>query len=339
MTATTFETAVLMAEGYRSGATTDAARLTLSNNGYNANSYATINYYGTSGSNGVLEFDRAKAEFKRLGNNKDGFVLRGRTNAGGTWGNNNALLSVYHNQGTGSNPDAVNYYGKQDGAANLATVGFVSSLFGDDTVVTPYGPLEPIGNGRVPAAGQISFGSTKPSETASIAISKTDKDGNTNDYHYGVDSIFSVVVEGTIVSGDDEFPMKQLVSVRVDGVEDKGTYLILTVDGRDVHCKQRDEITGQYFYSMDPRVWYYSYEDTVTPMQKVPASLDEMFQFRDETAVFPEYSEIHLSTDSGDGLTGTNTGFLYMQGSYTTPSQPAPVYQRPLRLRLPWKAR
>ena len=82
-------------------------------------------------------------------------------------------------------------------AANLATVGFVSSLFGGESVVAPYGPLEPIGNGRVPAAGQISFGSTKPSETASIAISKTDiRRQYENDYHYGVDSIFSVVVEG-----------------------------------------------------------------------------------------------------------------------------------------------
>ena len=180
--------------------------------------------------------------------------------------------------------------------------------------------MEPIANGRVPAAGEISFGSTKPSETASIAISKTDKDGNTNDYHYGVDSIFSVVIDGTIPSGDDVMPLKQLVSVRVDAIEDKGSYIILTVDGRDVHCKQRDENTGQYYYTMDPRVWYYNYEDIVTPMQKVPASLDEMFQFRDETAVFPEYLKYTLSTDSGDGLTGANSGFLYMQGSYTTPS-------------------
>ena len=43
-------------------------------------------------------------------------------------------------------------------------------------------------------------------------------------------------------------PLKQLVSVRVDAIEDKGSYIILTVDGRDVHCKQRDENTGQYYY-------------------------------------------------------------------------------------------
>ena len=73
-------------------------------------------------------------------------------------------------------------------------------------------------------------------------------------------------------------------------------------------------------------MWYYNYEDIVTPMQKVPASLDEMFQFRDETAVFPEYLKYTLSTDSGDGLTGANSGFLYMQGSYNS-KQPAPVYQ------------
>ena len=315
----TFETAVVMAEGWRSGATTAASRLTLSNK-YNNNAYATIDFLGTSEANRNVQFDGAKFEFKRFGSSRDGFTIRGRANNGSGIGNNAKLLSVYHNPATGTNIDAVNYHGKQDSADNLATVGFVSSLFGGEGVVAPYGPMEPIANGRVPAAGEISFGSTKPSETASIAISKTDKDGNPNDYHYGVDSIFSVLVEGTIVSGDDEFPMKQLVSVRVDAIEDKGNYIILTVDGRDVHCKQRDENTGQYFYSMDPRVWYYSYEDTVTPMQKVPASLDEMFQFRDETAVFPEYLKYTLSTDSGDGLTGTNTGFLYMQGSYTTPA-------------------
>ena len=54
-------------------------------------------------------------------------------------------------------------------------------------------------------------------------------------------------------------------------------------------------------------------------MQKVPASLDEMFQFRDETAVFPEYLKYRLSTASGDGLTGAATGRLYMQGSLTAP--------------------
>lgn len=316
-----YETAVLMAEGWRSGTGNSGARITLSNK-YNNNAYATIDYYGTTEASGNVQFARAKYEFKRFGNSRDGFTIRGRTGAGGTWGNNNKLLSVYHNNGSGTTADAVNYMGKQDSADNLATVGYVSSLIGagEDTVVTPYGELTAIANGRVPAAGEISFGSTKPSETASIALSKTDKDGNENDYHYGVDSIFSVVVESTIVSGGDEYPMKQLISVRVDGIEDKGSYIILTVDGRDVHCKQRDEITGQYFYAMDPRFWYFAETDIITPMQKVPATLDEMFQFRDETAVFPEYLKYKLSTASGDGIGGANIGYLYMQDSLTNPS-------------------
>jgi hypothetical protein len=121
-----FETAVVMAEGWRSGATTDAARITLSNK-YNANSYTTINYKGTSGTNGVLTFDRAKIEFNRLGNNRDGFTIKGRSDVGGTWNNDNTLLGVYYNQGTGDNRDAINYFGKQESNDNLATVGYVKT--------------------------------------------------------------------------------------------------------------------------------------------------------------------------------------------------------------------
>jgi hypothetical protein len=50
-----------------------------------------------------------------------GFELKGRTSEG----SNERLLQVYHNN-TGST-DAVNYYGRQDGSTNLATVGFVNS--------------------------------------------------------------------------------------------------------------------------------------------------------------------------------------------------------------------
>lgn len=50
-----------------------------------------------------------------------GFELKGRTSEGA----NQRLLQVYHNN-TGST-DAVNYYGRQDGNTNLATVGFVNS--------------------------------------------------------------------------------------------------------------------------------------------------------------------------------------------------------------------
>ena len=90
----TFETAVVMAEGWRSGATASAARLTLSNK-YNNNAYATIDFLGTSEANRNVQFDGAKFEFKKFGSSRDGFTIRGRANNGSGIGNNaNYFLST-----------------------------------------------------------------------------------------------------------------------------------------------------------------------------------------------------------------------------------------------------
>jgi hypothetical protein len=120
-----FGTAVLMAEGWRTGAGNSGARLTLSNK-YDNNAYATIEHYGTSFATNNVQFDRAKFEFKRFGDNREGFVVRGRADNGSGVGNNAKLLSVYHN--SGSNHDAVNYYGKQSDATNVATVGYIDNV-------------------------------------------------------------------------------------------------------------------------------------------------------------------------------------------------------------------
>jgi hypothetical protein len=245
-----------------------------------------------------------------------GFELKGRTSEGV----NQKLLQVYHNNTGGT--DAVNYYGKQEGNTNLATVGYVKSLVGGDsdasgdTPFTPYGPLKTVPAGRVPVAGEISFGSYTPAETTSIALSKTDQDGKVWDYRYNADSIFTVTIADDV--GTSAF--RQTVSVRVDGVEDKGNFIVLTIDGRDLSCKQRDEETGQFFYVSNPLAWYANDGAIATPLQKTPVTYDEMFQFRDETSIFPTYLRYKLSTDSGDGFTGASKGRLYMQGSLTDPT-------------------
>jgi hypothetical protein len=245
-----------------------------------------------------------------------GFELRGRTPEG----TNHKLLQVYHNNTGGT--DAVNYYGKQDGNTNLATVGYVKSIVGGDsdisgdTPFTPYGPLKTIPAGRVPAKGEISFGSYTPTETTSIALNKTDRNGEVWDYGFNADSIFTVTITDDV--GDEVF--RQTISVRVDGVEDKGNWVVLTVDSRDLSCKQREESTGQFYYVSNPAVWYLNDGCEATPLQKVPVTFDEMFQFRDETSIFPSYLRFTLSTDSGDGFTGASQGRMYMQGSLTDPS-------------------
>jgi hypothetical protein len=245
-----------------------------------------------------------------------GFELKGRTSEG----TNQKLLQVYHNNTGGI--DAVNYYGKQDGNTNLATVGYVKSIVGGDsdasgdTPFTPYGPLKCIGAGRVPTSGEISFGSTAPAETTSIALSKTDKDGKVWDYQFNEDSIFTVSIADDV--GSDSF--RQTVSVRVDGVEDKGNFVVLTVDCRDLSAKTRDESTGAYYFVTNPLAWFLNDGAEATPLQKVPVTFDEMFQFRDETAVFPAYLRFFLSTSSGDGFAGASQGRLYMEGSLTDPS-------------------
>lgn len=245
-----------------------------------------------------------------------GFELKGRTSEG----TNHKLLQVYHNNTGGT--DAVNYYGKQEGDTNLATVGYVKSIVGGDsdisgdTPFTPYGPLRCVPPGQIPAAGEISFGSATPNETTSIALNTTDANGKVWDYKFNEDSIFTVSIVDKI--GDDTF--RQTISIRVDGVENKGSWVVLTVDGRDLSSKQRDESTGQYYYVALPQLWYINNGAEATPLQKVPVTFDELFQFRDETSIFPAYLHYRLSTSSGDGFQGAGRGWLYMENSLTNPN-------------------
>lgn len=69
--------------------------------------------------NGIKVFDKTIFE-QPEGTNKEGFSVLGKTDEG----ENKKLLNVYHNA---TDIDAVNYYGKQEGNANLATIGHVQS--------------------------------------------------------------------------------------------------------------------------------------------------------------------------------------------------------------------
>ena len=129
-----------------------AARLTLSNK-TNPNAYGSLTWHGQNGegwfafnkdldmnSEGLHSVGRIrltgekvicegnlnrilldnKVVITKVSGNGAGFTVKGKTNAG----NNADLLYVYHNS-TGL--DAINYAGKQDSAANLATVGYVDN--------------------------------------------------------------------------------------------------------------------------------------------------------------------------------------------------------------------
>ena len=129
------------------------------------------------------------------------------------------------------------------------------------------------------------------------------------------DSIFTV----TFVDELSGTPLRQTISLRVDGIEDKGTFVVLTTDGRDLSCKQRDESTGDYFFVPDPAAWCFNWGATARPLQKVPVTFDEMFQFRDETNVFPTFMKFSISTGSGDGFSGASRGRIYFEDSVPNP--------------------
>ena len=146
--------AVCLIEGKADGTAT-SARLTFSNK-INANAYGNITWNGNSGQ-GWFQFNKdvdfstknlhsvnnirlsgnktiqesqttriqldGKVIIRKAGTDKAGFVLKGGVD-GNSDGN---LLSVYHNA---SGLDSVDYYGKQEGENNLATVGYVDSKVG-----------------------------------------------------------------------------------------------------------------------------------------------------------------------------------------------------------------
>jgi len=141
--------AIMLIEGKLAN-TNSAARLTFSNK-TNANAYGSLTWQGTSGT-GWFAFNKdldmggkglhsigrirligdktiqeaqstrirfsGKVEIPRTGDNKEGFVLKGKTDDG----NDQNLLYTYHNS---IGLDAVNYAGKQDAPTNLANVGYV----------------------------------------------------------------------------------------------------------------------------------------------------------------------------------------------------------------------
>ena len=146
--------AIALIEGMSEGTAT-AARLTFSNK-INANAYGNLEWHGNSGQ-GWFQFNKdvdfstknlhsvnnirlsgnktiqesqttriqldGKVIIRKAGTDKAGFVLKGGVD-GNSDGN---LLSVYHNS---SGLDSVDYYGKQEGENNLATVGYVNSKVG-----------------------------------------------------------------------------------------------------------------------------------------------------------------------------------------------------------------
>ena len=154
--------AVSLIEGNVSNTNT-AARLTFSNK-YNSNAYASLEWHGSSGSNGWFQFTETvdfntkglhsvnnirlignkaiqeaqttriqldgKVVIKKTGTNKAGFVLKGAV-SGSSDGN---LLSVWHNS---SGLDSVDYYGRQDGDTHIATVGYVKANSGGGGGFTP----------------------------------------------------------------------------------------------------------------------------------------------------------------------------------------------------------
>ena len=158
-----------------------AARLTLSNK-TNANAYGSLTWQGTSGT-GWFQFNKdldmsgkglhsvgrvrltgdkticegnsnrilldEKVVITKVSGNGAGFTVKGKTNAG----NNGDLLYVYHNS-TGL--DAINYAGKQDSAANLATVGYVNNAVSAIPAPT-VGRRFKYGDGSSPADGYFSI--------------------------------------------------------------------------------------------------------------------------------------------------------------------------------------
>jgi len=146
--------AICLIEGKTDGNAT-SARLTFSNK-INASAYGNLTWNGNSGqgwfqfnkdvdfssknlhsvnnirlsgnktiqegTNTRIKFENKVVIFKpgANGSNRAGFVLKGGVD-GNSDGN---LLSVYHNS---SGLDSVDYYGKQEGENNIATVGYVNS--------------------------------------------------------------------------------------------------------------------------------------------------------------------------------------------------------------------
>ena len=89
------------------------------------NPIMSVQYLGMTGAKCIQEAQTTRIKFEgkvvipRVGDNKDGFVIKGQ--------NNSDLLSAYHHS---TDPDSINYTGKTGGSTNIATCGYVDSRIG-----------------------------------------------------------------------------------------------------------------------------------------------------------------------------------------------------------------
>ncbi len=116
-----------------------------------------------------------RVEIPRVGDGKDGFVLKGKT----ADGNDDNLLSIYHNSG---DLDAVNYKGKQTSSENIATVGFVNNAIASGRSELPrfkmvQGDYTDWDNGCIAFFDGQGKDTTSIDATRTIVISSFDVDG------------------------------------------------------------------------------------------------------------------------------------------------------------------
>jgi len=180
-----------------------AARLTFSNK-TNANAYGSLTWQGTSGqgwfqfnkdldmsskglhSVGRIRMTGEKTIFEgnssrilldnrvvitKASSNGVGFLVKGKTEGA----SNGDLLYTYHNS---SGLDAISYAGRQDGAAHLATVGYVDNAV---SATATLGRRFKYGDGSSPADGYFSISG------ADILFSFVDLDGVTRKMTIGPD--------------------------------------------------------------------------------------------------------------------------------------------------------
>ena len=101
-----------------------------------------VQYLGMTGAKAIQEAQttRIKLDGKvvitRVGDNKDGFVIKGS--------NDSNLLSAYHNS---TDLDSINYTGKTGGSTNIATCGYVDSRVSKGALLSHTERLWKKGNG------------------------------------------------------------------------------------------------------------------------------------------------------------------------------------------------
>jgi len=199
---------------------TSAARLTFSNK-TNANAYGSLTWQGTSGT-GWFQFNKDldmsnkglhsvgrirltgdktisegnnsrilldnRVVITKASSNGAGFLVKGKTNGA----SNGDLLYTYHNS---SGLDAISYAGRQDGAAHLATVGYVNNAV---SAIATVGRRFKYSTGSSPADGYFSISG------ADILFSFVDLDGVTRKMTSGPDFGWTNFGRMTIWNSDGE---------------------------------------------------------------------------------------------------------------------------------------